>query len=225
MKAIIWDEASQGMKFDYVAIPADLRRDRQKWRENMVEAAAEASEELMNKYLESGELTEAEIKLGLRTRTIAGEIQPMLCGTAFKNKGVQRMLDAVIEFMPSPIDIPPVPGHRRRRETSPAQGRRQREVRRAGVQADDRPVRRPAHVRACLFRRAEVRRFGLQPDRGKKERIGRILQMHANQREEIKEILAGDIAACVGLSEVTTGETLCDPDQSSRSRRWCSPSR
>src|SRR5947207_3410651 len=111
MKAIIWDEASQGMKFDYREIPAELLAEAQKWRENMVEAAAESSEELMNKYLESGELTEAEIKLGIRTRTIATEIQPMLCGTAFKNKGVQRMLDAVIEFMPSPVDIPPVPGH------------------------------------------------------------------------------------------------------------------
>jgi elongation factor G len=111
MKAIIWDEASQGMKFDYRDIPADLQDEATKWRENMIEAAAESSEELMNKYLETGELTEAEIKVGLRARTIATEIQPMLCGTAFKNKGVQRMLDAVIEFMPSPIDIPPVPGH------------------------------------------------------------------------------------------------------------------
>src|SRR5436190_24040909 len=111
MKAIIWDEASQGMKFEYRDIPAELVEQANEWREKMVEAAAEATEELMNKYLESGELTEAEIKLGLRTRTIATEIQPMLCGTAFKNKGVQRMLDAVIEFMPSPVDIPPVPGH------------------------------------------------------------------------------------------------------------------
>ena len=110
MKAIIWDEASQGMKFEYREIPAELLATAKEWREKMVEAAAEASEELMNKYLEEGELTEAEIKLGLRTRTIAGEIVPMLCGSAFKNKGVQRMLDAVIEFMPSPIDIPPVKG-------------------------------------------------------------------------------------------------------------------
>src|SRR6185369_14810616 len=110
MKAIIWDEASQGMKFSYEEIPADMLADCQKWRENMIEAAAEASEELMNKYLETGELSEVEIKQGLRSRTIATEIQPMLCGTAFKNKGVQRMLDAVIEFMPSPIDIPPVKG-------------------------------------------------------------------------------------------------------------------
>jgi elongation factor G len=110
MKAIIWDEASQGMKFEYLPIPAELEAECQKWRENMIEAAAEANEDLMNKYLETGELSEEEIKQGLRTRTIATEIQPMLCGTAFKNKGVQRMLDAVIEFLPSPVDIPPVAG-------------------------------------------------------------------------------------------------------------------
>ena len=212
MKAIIWDEASQGMKFEYGEIPAELLAEAQKWRENMVEAAAEASEELMNKYLESGELTEAEIKLGIRTRTIATEIQPMLCGTAFKNKGVQRMLDAVIEFMPSPVDIPPVPG----------------------TDDDDKPVVRKAadgekfaalafklmtdpYVGQLTFVRvySGVLKSGdsvYNPIRGKKERIGRILQMHANQREEIKEILAGDIAACVGLKDVTTGETLCDPD-------------
>ncbi|MEB2352814.1 MAG: elongation factor G [Burkholderiaceae bacterium] len=212
MKAIIWDDASQGMKFSYGPIPAELEADCRKWRENMVEAAAEASEELMNKYLESGELSEAEIKQGLRARTIATEIQPMLCGTAFKNKGVQRMLDAVIEFLPSPVDIPPV----------------------AGTDDDDKDVTRKAddgekfsalafklmtdpYVGQLTFVRvySGVLKSGdtvLNPIRGKKERIGRILQMHANQREEIKEILAGDIAACVGLKDVTTGETLCDPD-------------
>jgi elongation factor G len=123
MKAIIWDEASQGMKFEYQDIPADCRPSAQKWRENMVEAAAEASEELMNKYLESGELTEDEIKLGIRTRTIATEIQPMFCGTAFKNKGVQRMLDGVIDFMPSPIGHPAGARHRRRRQAGRPQGR------------------------------------------------------------------------------------------------------
>jgi elongation factor G len=212
MKAIIWDEASQGMKFEYHDIPADLQADAQKWRENMIEAAAEASEELMNKYLESGELTEAEIKLGLRTRTIATEIQPMLCGTAFKNKGVQRMLDAVIEFMPSPIDIPPVPGH----------DEDDKEVVR---KADDNEkfaalafkLMTDPYVGQLTFVRvySGVLKSGdsvYNPIRGKKERIGRILQMHANQREEIKEILAGDIAACVGLKDVTTGETLCDPE-------------
>ncbi|MFZ5521936.1 MAG: elongation factor G [Pseudomonadota bacterium] len=212
MKAIIWDDASQGMKFAYEDIPAELVDVAQEWHEKMVEAAAEANEELMNKYLESGELTEAEIKQALRQRTIAGEIQPMLCGTAFKNKGVQRMLDAVIEFLPSPVDIPPV----------------------EGTDDNDQPASRKAddnekfsalafklmtdpYVGQLTFVRvySGVLKSGdtvYNPIKGKKERIGRILQMHANQREEIKEILAGDIAACVGLKDVTTGETLCDPD-------------
>ena len=212
MKAIYWDEASQGMKFDYREIPESLQAEAKKWREGMVEAAAEASEELMNKYLEEGDLTEEEIKVALRTRTIACEIQPMLCGTAFKNKGVQRMLDAVIDYLPSPIDIPPVDG----------------------LDDDEKPTsRRPAddekfsalafklmtdpYVGQLTFVRvySGVLNSGdsvFNPIKGKKERIGRILQMHANEREEIKEIVAGDIAACVGLKDVTTGETLCDPD-------------
>jgi len=212
MKAIIWDEASQGMKFQYEDIPAELLEVAKEWREKMVEAAAEASEELMNKYLESGDLSEDEIKGAIRQRTIATEIQPMLCGTAFKNKGVQRMLDAVIEFLPSPVDIPPV----------------------GGTDEDEQPVTRKAddtekfsalafklmtdpYVGQLTFVRvySGVLKSGdsvFNPIRSKKERIGRILQMHANQREEISEILAGDIAACVGLKEVTTGETLCDPD-------------
>ena len=211
MKAIIWDEASQGMKFEYKEIPADLLAQAKEWREKMVEAAAESSEELMNKYLEEGDLTEAEIKLGIRTRTIASEIQPMLCGTAFKNKGVQRMLDAVIEFMPSPVDIPPV----------------------KGMDDDEKPVTRKADdsekFSALAFKLMTdpfvgqltfVRVYSgvlskgdsvYNPIRGKKERIGRIVQMHANNREEVAEIRAGDIAACVGLKDVTTGETLCDP--------------
>jgi elongation factor G len=211
MKAIFWDDATQGMKFSYEEIPADLAELSSKWREQMLEAAAEANEDFMNKYLESGVLSEDDIKAGIRIRTIAGEIQPMLCGSAFKNKGVQRMLDAVIDFMPSPIDIPPVPG----------------------TDDDDKPVERRAaddekfsalafklmtdpYVGQLTFVRvySGILKSGdsvYNPIRGKKERIGRILQMHANQREEIKEILAGDIAACVGLREVTTGETLCDP--------------
>ena len=211
MKAIIWDEESHGTKFDYVDIPAELVDLANEWREQMIEAAAEASEELMNEYLEGGELTEEQIKKGLRDRTIACEIQPMLCGTAFKNKGVQRMLDAVIEFLPSPVEIPPVQGH----------------------DDDDKPVVRHADdsekFSALAFKLMTdpfvgqltfVRVYSgvlesgatvLNSVKGKKERIGRILQMHANNREEIKEILAGDIAACVGLKEVTTGETLCDP--------------
>ena len=212
MKAIIWDEASQGMLFDYREIPAELVELAKEWREKMVEAAAEASEELMNKYLEEGDLTEEEIKFGIRTRTIASEIQPMYCGSAFKNKGVQRMLDAVIEFMPSPIDIPPV----------------------KGMDDDELPVTRKADdsekfsalafklmtdpfVGQLTFVRvySGVLKKGdsvYNPIKGKKERIGRIVQMHANNREEVSEIRAGDIAACVGLKDVTTGETLCDPD-------------
>ena len=212
MKAIIWDEASQGMKFDYRDIPAELVELAKEWREKMVEAAAEASEEFMNKYLEEGDLTEDEIKLGIRTRTIASEIQPMYCGSAFKNKGVQRMLDAVIEFMPSPVDIPPV----------------------KGTDDDEAPVTRKADdaekfsalafklmtdpfVGQLTFVRvySGVLKKGdtvYNPIKGKKERIGRIVQMHANNREEVSEIRAGDIAACVGLKDVTTGETLCDPD-------------
>ena len=212
MKAIIWDESSQGMKFEYREIPAEMLADAQKWRENMVEAAAESSEDLMNKYLESGELTEAEIKLGIRTRTIAAEIQPMLCGTAFKNKGVQRMLDAVIEFMPSPIDVPPVPGtDDDDKETSRRADDSEKFAALAFKLMTDPYVGQLTFVRVY----SGVLKSGdsvYNPIRGKKERIGRILQMHANQREEIKEILAGDIAACVGLKEVTTGETLCDPD-------------
>lgn len=211
MKAIIWDEASQGMKFNFEEIPADLVETAKEWREKMVEAAAEASEDLMNKYLEEGDLTEDEITRGLRTRTIAGEIQPMLCGTAFKNKGVQRMLDAVIELMPSPVDIPPV----------------------KGMDEDEQPVTRKADdnekFSALAFKLMTdpfvgqltfVRVYSgvltkgdsvYNPIRGKKERIGRIVQMHANNRQEVDEIRAGDIAACVGLKDVTTGETLCDP--------------
>ncbi len=212
MKAIIWDEASQGMKFNFEEIPAELVAEAKKWRETMVEAAAEASEELMNKYLEEGDLTEEEITHGLRVRTIASEIQPMMCGTAFKNKGVQRMLDAVIELMPSPIDIPPV----------------------GGTDDDEKEVFRKADdnekfsslafklmtdpfVGQLTFVRvySGVLKKGdtvYNPIKGKKERIGRIVQMHANNREEVDEICAGDIAACVGLKDVTTGETLCDPD-------------
>jgi len=211
MKAIIWDEASQGMKFTYEEIPADLLATAKEWREKMVEAAAEATEAYMNKYLEEGDLTEEEIMDGIRKRTIASEIQPMLCGTAFKNKGVQRMLDAVLDFMPSPVDIPPV----------------------KGVDDDEQPVVRKADdsekFSALAFKLMTdpfvgqltfVRVYSgvlqkgdtiYNPVRGKKERIGRIVQMHANERQEVSEIRAGDIAACIGLKDVTTGETLCDP--------------
>jgi elongation factor G len=210
MKAIYWDEASQGMKFDLRDIPADLQASAQEWREKMVESAAEASEELMNKYLEEGDLSEAEIKRGLRQRTIAGEIVPMLCGSAFKNKGVQAMLDAVIDYMPAPTDIKPVEGELENGE---------RGSRKA---SDDEPfsglafkIMTDPFVGQLIFFRvySGMVKTGdtiYNPIKGKKERIGRILQMHANQREELKEVYAGDIAAAVGLKEATTGDTLCD---------------
>ncbi|HET7835452.1 elongation factor G [Variovorax sp. J31P179] len=212
MKAIYWDEASQGMKFDYREIPAELLESAKEWREKMVESAAEASEELMNKYLEEGDLSEAEITLGLRTRTIAGEIQPMMCGSAFKNKGVQRMLDAVIELMPSPMDIPPVEGtDDDEKETSRKPADEEKFSALAFKLMTDPYVGQLTFVRVysgVLSKGDTV----YNPVKGKKERIGRIVQMHANERLEIDEIRAGDIAACVGLKDVTTGETLCDPD-------------
>jgi elongation factor G len=213
MKAIIWDEVSQGMKFDYVDIPADLVDVANKWRENMVEAAAEASEELMNKYLEEGDLSEADIILGIRTRTIATEIQPMLCGTAFKNKGVQRMLDAVIDFLPSPVDIPDIEGEDEEGE---------RITRKAsdteGLSALAFKLMTDPFVGQLTFIRvySGVLKKGdtvYNSVKGRKERIGRIVQMHANTRQEVDEVVAGDIAAAIGLKDVTTGESLCAVDK------------
>ena len=212
MKSIMWDEGSQGMRFEYGDIPADLVETCEKWRENMVEAAAEADEELMDKYLEEGDLSEELIQRGLRKRTIASEIQPMMCGTAFKNKGVQRMLDAVIEFLPSPADIPPVGGHD---EDGAEVLRRSEDDEKFSALAfklmSDPFVGQLTFIRVF----SGVLKSGdtvLNSVKGRKERIGRLLQMRANDREEIKEVRAGDIAACVGLKEITTGETLCDPD-------------
>ena len=211
-KAVLWDEASQGMKFDYVDIPAELVSVAAEWREKMIEAAAESSEEMMNKYLEEGELSEEEIIAGLRARTLACEIQPMLCGTAFKNKGVQLMLDAVIQLLPSPVDVPPVAG---------LDERDQPDTRAA---SDDAPFSALAfklmsdpYVGQLTFFRvySGVVNSGdtvMNSVKGKKERMGRIVQMHANNREEIAEVRAGDIAAGIGLKDVTTGETLCSPD-------------
>ncbi|KAA1284675.1 elongation factor G [Alcaligenes faecalis] len=213
MKAIIWDQASNGVKFEYTDIPAELQASAEEWREKMVESAAEASEDLMNKYLENGDLSEEDINLGLRTRTIACEIQPMLCGTAFKNKGVQRMLDAVIDYLPSPVDIPPVEGtdddgeviHRKANDEEPMSAL-------AFKLMTDPFVGQLTFVRVY----SGILRSGdtvYNPIKGKKERIGRILQMHANNRAELKELVAGDIASVVGLKDVTTGETLCDAGQ------------
>ncbi len=210
MTAIYWDEASQGTKFERKPIPDELVDQAKEWHGKMVEAAAEANEELMNKYLESGELSVEEIKRGLRLRTIANEIVPMMCGTAFKNKGVQAMLDAVIDYLPSPVDIPPVKGENDKGEP---------EVRKAG---DEEPfsalafkIMTDPFVGQLTFIRvySGVLTSGdtvYTTMKGRKERIGRLLQMHANERKEIKEVRAGDIAAVVGLKDVITGETICD---------------
>ncbi|MCY7388480.1 MAG: elongation factor G, partial [Burkholderiales bacterium] len=212
MKAIVWSEEDKGVTFTYGPIPPEMEAVCAEWHSKMVESAAEANEELMNKYLETGELSEVEIKAGIRERTIKGEIVPMLCGSAFKNKGVQAMLDAVIEYMPAPTDIPPV----------------------KGMDENEEPITRKADdgekFAALAFKLMTdpfvgqltfVRVYSgvlskgdtvYNPVRGKKDRIGRIVQMHANNRVEIDEIRAGDIAACIGMKDVTTGETLCDPD-------------
>ena len=213
MKAIYWDDSTQGMKFELRDIPADLQAVAKDWHDKMVESAAEASEEMMDKYLNGGALTEAEIKLGLRTRAIAGEIVPMLCGSAFKNKGVQAMLDAVIDYLPAPTDIPPVKGILE----NETEGERSA--------SDDQPfsalafkIMTDPFVGQLIFFRvySGMLKSGdtiYNPVKGKKERIGRILLMHANEREEIKEVHAGDIAAAVGLKDATTGDTLCDPSK------------
>ncbi len=223
MQAIYWDEASQGMKFERRPVPAELAAEAKEWRDKMIEAAAEANEELMNKYLETNELSVEEIKRGLRLRTIANEIVPMLCGTAFKNKGVQAMLDAVIDYLPSPVDIPPVKGENDRGEP---------DVRRPG---DDEPfaalafkIMTDPFVGQLSFIRvySGVLSSGdtvLTSMKGRKERIGRLLQMHANERKEIKEVRAGDIAAVVGLKEVITGETISDVKKSITLERMVFP--
>jgi len=212
MKSIIWDMESQGMKFEYQDIPANLADKAAEARSYMVESAAEASEELMNKYLEEGDLTEEEIIGGLRARTLSSEIIPVFCGTAFKNKGVQAMLDAVVNLLPSPVDRPPV----------------------QGVDEDEKDATRAADdsapfsalafkimtdpfVGSLTFFRVYSGTLNAgdqvyNPVKSKKERIGRILQMHANERQELKEVRAGDIAAAVGLKDVTTGDTLCSQD-------------
>lgn len=212
MKSIIWDDATQGMKFTYEDIPADLVDTANEWREKMIESAAEANEELMNKYLENGELSEEDIIAGIRARTIACEIQPMLCGTAFKNKGVQRMLDAVVQFLPAPTDIPPVAGF----NLDGAEETREAK--------DDAPfsalafkIMTDPYVGQLTFLRVYSGLLNsgdtvLNSTKDNKERIGRLLQMHANDRKEIKFVECGDIAAAVGLKAVTTGDTLCSLD-------------
>ncbi|MES5323565.1 elongation factor G [Alcaligenes phenolicus] len=211
MKAIVWDEASLGMKFSFEDIPADLLATAKQWRERMLEAAAEANEELMNQYLETGDLSVDQITLGLRLRTIAGEIQPMLCGSAFKNKGVQRMLDAVVELLPSPVDVPAVQGVDEAGEIVTRQSDDNEKFSALAFKLMTDPyVGQLTFVRVYSGVLAKGDSVYI-PGRGKKERIGRIVQMHANDRHEVDELHAGDIAACVGLKEVSTGETLCDP--------------
>ena len=212
MKAIIWDVASQGMKFEYAEIPANLVDIAEKWRNNMVEAAAESSEELMDKYLEEGDLSREDIVAGLRARTLAGEIQPMLCGTAFKNKGVQRMLDAVIDFLPAPNDVDAIKGVLDDKAETEA----------TRESSDDAPfaalafkIMNDKYVGNLTFVRvySGVAKQGdsvYNPVKMKRERIGRIVEMHANSQKEVDEVRAGDIVAFVGLKDVTTGDTLCD---------------
>ena len=212
MKAIIWDVASQGMKFEYAEIPANLVDIVDEWRSNMVEAAAESSEELMDKYLEEGDLSREDIVAGLRARTLAGEIQPMLCGTAFKNKGVQRMLDAVIEFLPAPNDVDAIKGVLDDKAETEA----------TRESSDDAPfaalafkIMNDKYVGNLTFVRvySGVAKQGdsvYNPVKMKRERIGRIVEMHANSQKEVDEVRAGDIVAFVGLKDVTTGDTLCD---------------
>ena len=211
MKAIYWDDSTQGMKFEMRDIPAELLAEAKEWREKMIEAAAEGDDVLMSKYLEGEELSVAEIKKGLRARTIKSEITPMLCGSAFKNKGVQAMLDAVVEYMPAPADVPPVKGE----DDSGKVDSRSPNDEQPFAALAFKIMTDPFVGQLTFFRvYSGVLNSGdtvYTTVRGKKERIGRLLQMHANERAEIKEVRAGDIGAAVGLKDVTTGETLCDP--------------
>jgi elongation factor G len=215
MKSIVWSEENMGAQFEYADIPADLQDTCDEWREHMVEAAAEGTDELMEKYLEEGDLSEEEILAGLRARTLRLEIVPVTCGSAFKNKGVQAVLDKVIEVMPSPIDVPPINGILDDKDETEA----------TRLSDDNEPfaalafkIATDPFVGTLTFFRvySGVLKSGdsiYNPVKSKKERIGRILQMHSNSREEIKEVLAGDIAAAVGLKDVTTGDTLCALDK------------
>ena len=215
MKAIMWNEADMGMTYELAEIPEGMVADCQKWREKMVEAAAEANEALMDAYLNNGTLNEEEIREGLRLRTLAREIVPMMCGTAFKNKGVQFMLDAVVHYLPAPTEVPAVEGS----DPDDAEKRLTRK-------ADDKEpfsalafkIMSDKYVGSLTFIRVysgvlEAGSAVLNSVTGKKERIGRLLQMHSNKREELKEVRAGDIAACVGISHIVTGTTLCDVDK------------
>ena len=213
-QAIYWNQSDMGTTYEERDIPADMVDACSEWREHMIEAAAEANEELMEKYLDAGELSDDEIRQGLRARTLANEIVPALCGSAFKNKGVQAMLDAIIYYMPSPVDVPAITGHLADAEETVASRESSDDVPFASLAFK---IATDPFVGNLTFFRvySGVLKSGdsvFNPVKGKKERIGRILQMHSNSREEIKEVRAGDIAAAVGLKDVTTGDTLCDPD-------------
>ena len=212
MKAIIWNEEDKGVTFTYGDIPADMEETAEEWRQNMIEAAAEASEELMDKYLGGEELTEEEIVGALRTRTLNGEIQPMLCGSAFKNKGVQRMLDAVVELLPAPTDIPPVAGELPNGDKATRQASDEEKFSALAFKMmNDKYVGNLTFIRVY----SGVLKSGdtvVNSVKGTRERIGRLVQMTANDRDEIEEVRAGDIAAAIGLKDVTTGETLCAED-------------
>ncbi len=213
MKAIYWDDADGGAKFELRDIPAELRAEADEWREKLMEAAAESSEELMNKYLEEGSLSEKEIQEGIRARTLAVEIVPMMCGTAFKNKGVQAMLDGVIDYLPSPLDVPPM-----KCETEAGEPAQRKADDAEPFSALAFKIMTDPYVGQLIFFRVYSGTLKAGDSvynsvKGKKERIGRILQMHANNREELKEVRAGDIAAAVGLKDVTTGDTLCNQDK------------
>jgi len=212
MKSIVWNDADQGTTVSYEDIPADMQALSEKWREHLVESAAEANEELMNKYLEGGELSEQEIKQGIRQRTLANELVPVFCGSAFKNKGVQAVLDGVIEYLPSPAEVKDIEGTNADGETIRCES------------SDDAPfaalafkIATDPYVGTLTFFRVYSGKLNsgdtvFNSVKGKRERVGRMVQMRANNRDEIKEVLAGDIAAAIGLKDVTTGETLCDPE-------------
>jgi elongation factor G len=212
MKEIWWDDSTQGMKFEYREIPSDMLEECREWRGKMIEAAAEGNETLLNKYLEHGDLSQDEIKQGLRERSIRNEIVVCMCGSAFKNKGVQAMLDAVVDFMPSPIEMPPVKGLLLDGSEAIRKARDDEKFAALAFKILNDPF-----VGNLTFFRvySGVLNSGdtvSNPGKDKKERIGRLLQMHANERNEIKEVRAGDIAAAVGLKDVITGDTLCDPE-------------
>lgn len=213
MKGIIWDEASQGTKFEYIDIPDDLREAAKEWREKLLEAAAESSEEMMDRYLSGEELTEKEIVRALRKRTLSTEIQPVLCGSAFKNKGVQRMLDAVVEFLPAPTDIPPVEGETTKKEKTTRKADDSEKFSALAFKLmNDKYVGQLTFIRVY----SGVLKSGdtvINSIKGTRERIGRLVQLKADDREEIDEVRAGDIAAAIGLKDVITGETLSSEDQ------------